>query len=183
MSDPFFVAYEARLTTPSRVPSTVAEKIVRLANVSRPAVLTYREIAEELRFESFRRGRPMFVAPSVVPAILRRDAPDVLAARARERAHLVREARERRRFDGRRQYLDERAKLVLLARARVFVLDGLRREVPAYTLAEIGRRFGPEGLRLSLDSVRRVLLALPGGRELLRARLEAWRATRGGSSE
>jgi hypothetical protein len=161
------------------VPRTLIEnEILPLARISRPAVLSCAAISQVVFFRD--RGRPplLHVPPMLVYSIIRHFEPELLASRrvSRERTKLSPIVF---RFDGRVRdcgKLDGWRRALLFAKARVFVLDVLGRAVPAWTLAEIGRLFAPRGFVLSRDAVRRVLLALPGGRELLRERLRARRA-------
>jgi hypothetical protein len=182
-SETAFVTFEHVLARPSQVRSrAIVERMIELARITHPEVLIYSEIAEQICAEETAKGRSTFVAASLVPQILRREAPELLVERRRAREARLQTARENRRFDGRKRDLDRHERARIFAKARVFIVDALGREVPAYGLAEIGRRFGPpsmtlRGGELSRHTVRRVLLSMPGGRELLRARLEALRAS------
>lgn len=139
--------------------------VVRLAGVLRPRPASYSEITEGvLRFTD-----GLWVRPPLVRRVLARHAPELLERRAVAR----KAARPRPRpLDLRRDALEARMRALIVAKARILIEAPGGSMRPAYTLAELGR-LAPRPL--GLWQVRRLILAEPGGAELLRARFEARR--------
>ena len=149
----------------AEVTPEVARLVVRLASILRPRPASYREITKDV----LRCTDGVWVRPPLVRRLIVAHAPALLEQRAKAREA----ARPRvHAYDLRREHLEPRTRALITARARVLVEAEDGPTHPAYTLEELGR----VGRRpLGLWQVRRIILAEPGGAELLRARLEARR--------
>jgi hypothetical protein len=158
------VSYKSAKGVAEVAPETV-ELVLRLASVSRPRPASYAEIADAV----LRATEGVSLHPPLVRRLIARHAPELLASRA-----IARDTSRPRPWlhDGRRSRLEARTRALIVAKAHQIIEKDDGSLHPAFTLGELGR-LSPR--RLNWQQVRRLLVAQPGGRELLRVRLAARR--------